>query len=341
MKAVVAYGANDLRIEEAPRPEAGPGEAVVRVAYGGICGSDMHYHQHGANGIYQLREPLILGHEIVGVIDSVGSGVDIDPGTPVAVHPAGPAPAAGETIARGLHLTVGGSYLGSASTTPHTQGGFAQFVRVDATQLRPLPPAVPLRRAALAEPLAVALHGVDRARDEVHGARVLVSGAGPIGCLTVAALVQRGAREIVATDLHAAPLVTARAVGATATVHLGQDPAPQPESFDVIIEASGSPRALTAALGAVRRGGTVVQLGMLPDGDLGIPLAGLVSREITLRGSQRFELELDEAVQILARTPALDAVITHDFDIEDAEEAFRVAADGSSSKVLLRMQPNP
>ena len=342
MTAVVAHGARDLRVSEVPIPVVGDEDVLVRVAFGGICGSDLHYYQHGRNGIYRLIEPLTLGHEIVGTVAEVGASArtDVPVGAPVAIHPARPTPPPGSRVARGLHLTVGGSYLGSASTTPHMQGGFAEYVRVSADQLRPLPDGLPLRRAALSEPLAVALHGVDRARGEIPGARVLVSGAGPIGCLTVAALVVRGAKEIVVTDLEQAPLQVARAVGAATTVRIGHDPMPADESFDVVIEASGSPRATASALSAVRRGGTIVQLGMLPDGDLGIPLAALVSREITLRGSQRFELELDEAIAILADTPALDAVVTHVFPLAAAQEAFDVAADGATStKVLLEVAP--
>jgi L-idonate 5-dehydrogenase len=296
MRAVVAHGAKDLRIDDVPSPVPGDDGVVVRVAFGGICGSDLHYHQDGRNGIYDLQEPLILGHEIVGTVAEVGPAADrpLSIGTRVAIHPARPTPLPGAHQARGLHLAIDGSYLGSASTSPHTQGGFAEFIRVRPEQLRPLPDTLPLRRATLAEPLAVAVHGIDRVAGGVAGSRVLVSGAGPIGCLAAAVLRLRGASEIVATDLHPFPLAIASAVGASSTVLLGDDPAPGPESFDVVIEASGSPRAFEAALTAVRRGGTVVQLGMLPSGPLEVPLAVLVSHEVTLHGSQRFEIELDD-----------------------------------------------
>lgn len=337
MRAAVVHGAEDLRIDEVEIPVLDASSVLVRVAFGGICGSDQHYYHHGRNGIYEITTPLIIGHEIVGTIAAVGD--DVDPAmtvdSPVAIHPARPTPKAGETVTLGLHLVPGGSYLGSASTTPHTHGGFAEYVRVDADQIRRLPDALPLRRAVLAEPLAVALHGVARAGD-VTGKTVLVTGAGPIGCLTIAALRAAGASEIITTDLSAEPLDIARRVGAAKTIQIGSGPPLDEESVDVVIEASGSPRATAGALHAVRRGGIIVQLGMLPAGDLPIPLAALVSREITLTGSQRFELELDQAIELLAVTPDLEAVIGPQFPLHDAEAAIIAAGSPSvAGKVII------
>lgn len=190
-------------------------------------------------------------------------------------------------------------------------------------QLRRPPAGLPLRRAALAEPLAVALHGVDRYDGDYAGKRVLVSRAGPIGCLAIAALRRRGAAEVVSTDVWEQPLRVAREVGADETRQLGHDQPLEDDSFDVVIEASGAPAARVSALRAVRRGGTIVQLGMLPDGDLPVPLASLMSREVTLRGSQRFDVELE-------------AVVSRVFPAHDVLAAFDAAADSrQSTKVLL------
>ena len=183
------HGAGDLREEEVPAPQAGPGRVRLRVAYAGICGSDLHYFAHGANGEFVVREPLVPGHEVSGTVDEDPSG-ELAPGTPVTVHPATFGPAA-DGLERHPHLRPGGSYLGSASTWPHTQGGMSERLVVRRDMVRVLPPEVPLRRGALAEPLAVALHAV-RVAGSVQGARVLVSGAGPIGQLTAAAALASG-----------------------------------------------------------------------------------------------------------------------------------------------------
>lgn len=341
MKAVTVTPGGGVASAERPVPMLAAGQVRVRVAYGGICGSDLHYAQNGRNGIYTVTEPMVLGHEVAGVVD-VSESAAVPVGSRVAVHPATPTPPPGGATGHGLHLADGGTYLGSASTTPHTDGGFSEFVVVDDAQIRHLPAQLPLRRAALAEPLAVAVHAVNRVQRPLADARILVAGAGPIGCLTIAALRAAGAAHITALDLLERPLAVASTVGADRTVQLGADPEPDPESFDVVIESSGSPRSLTNAVSWVKRGGTIVQLGLLPAGDISVSLAGLVSKEVTLHGSQRFDVELDEAVSILAAVPELDEIISHVFPAERAAEAFAVAADPSlSGKVLIGFGADP
>lgn len=342
MKAVVAHGVDDLRLDELEAPQAGPGQAVVRIVYGGICGSDLHYARTGRNGIYEIREPLVLGHEVVGVVATAGPSGEVPEGTPVAVHPATPTPTVGAQRGSGLNLFVGGTYLGSASTDPHTQGGFAEYLVVDEAQLRPLPAELPLRRGVLAEPLAVAIHAVGLIEERVRNARVLVSGSGPIGVLAVAALRDAGARHITAADLHRVPLETALAVGADEIVQLGTDGPLDDDSFDVVVEAAGVVPSVNTALRTVRRGGAVLQLGMLPAGDLTLPLASFISKEVLLQGTQRFDSELDEAIEMLARNPQIEHAISHEFSIESAAEAFSVAEDSATSaKVILNVSPDP
>lgn len=342
MKAVVVHAAGDLRIDERPVPEPGTDQVRVRIVYGGICGSDLHYAQSGRNGVYEVTEPLTLGHEVVGIVDAVGPGADAAVGAAVAIHPATPTPPVGAARGSGLNLTVGGTYLGSASTSPHTQGGFAEYLIVTPAQLRELPRALPLRRAVLAEPLAVAIHAVGLLGDRVQGARVLVSGAGPIGALAIAALRAAGAAHITATDLHQAPLETALAVGADAAVQLGVDPTLDDDAFDVVVEAAGAVPSLVTALRVVRRGGAILQLGILPPGDLSVPLASMVAKEVQLQGTQRFDSEMDEALEMLVADERIQRVISHQFDIADAVGAFTRASDPTrSAKVILAISPDP
>ena len=173
MKTLFIHGREDIRLEDVPTPEPGPGEVRLRIAYVGVCGSDLHYYFNGANGAFVVEEPMAPGHEVSGVVDFDPSG-KLDPGTPVTVHPAtfgDPIPG----IEDKRHLFPGGSYLGSASTHPHTQGGMSEFLIVKDFMVRPLPEGMDLRVAALAEPLGVALHGINVAGG-VEGKRVVVSG---------------------------------------------------------------------------------------------------------------------------------------------------------------------
>lgn len=334
MRALVINGKLDLVEAELPTPEPGPGQVRLRTAFGGVCGSDLHYYNEGANGEYVVREPLVPGHEVSGTVDSDPSG-ELAPGTPVTVHPATfGRPEHGIEDRR--HLWPGGAYLGSASTWPHTQGGMSEFLLVDKHMVRPLPSGLPLRRAALAEPLAVALHGITVAGG-VRGKRVLVSGSGPIGLLAIAACLAEGAAEVVATDVLPGPLERARRLGAHGTVQVGTEEIPA-LAFDVVLECSGVAAAVSTALLAARRAGIVVQVGMVPNEPRGINLAPLISKELQLRGAFRFDDEIDRAIELLDDTPGIEDVITHEVPADRALEAFAVARDSETSgKVVISL----
>jgi L-idonate 5-dehydrogenase len=323
MRACVVHGAGDLRVEHREVVDPGPGEVAIAIALGGICGSDLHYYHRGAVGDFQLREPMVLGHEVVGTMAD---------GTPVAIHPATPCDSCQECARGQRNVCARTRYLGSAAHQPHVQGGFTQRLVVPADQVRELPAGLDLRRAVLAEPLSVALHAVHRAGD-VTGRRVLVTGAGPIGCLVVAALREAGAAEIIVSDLLDAPLAIAAEVGATATSRADQE---WPGEVDVAIEASGSPAGLGTCLRRVRRGATVVLLGLLPPGDTGFPGNVAVTREITMVGAFRFDHEFDQAIALLSAGLHVDPIISHTFPLNEAKAAFDIAGDRRiASKVLL------
>lgn len=334
MKSLVIHGKEDIRWEDRDAPEPRDGEVRLRVGFVGICGSDLHYYFHGANGEYTIREPLVPGHELSGVVDLDPSG-RLAPGTPVTVHPARYG-ASVPGLEERPHLRPGGDYLGSAAADPHRQGGASELLIVEDHMVRVLPEGLPLERAALAEPLAVALHAVGLAGD-VTGRRVLVIGAGPIGLLVVAAAVHAGAAVVGASDVRAEPLDRAHALGAAEVALVGRDTI-DPESYDVVFECSGVGAALTQAVRAARRAGTVVQVGMLPNAEIGVNLAPMLAKELTIRGAFRFSTEIDDAVRLLAESDALDPVVSHVIPASDAVRAFELARDSSASaKVLLSL----
>lgn len=335
MDAVVITGKLDLAVVDSPAPVAGEGQVRVRVGYVGICGSDLHYYFEGANGAFVVREPLVPGHEVSGWIDSDPSG-ELAIGTAVAVHPARFGPPR-DDLPNAPHLRPGGSYLGSASTNPHTQGAMSDYLVIERGMVRILPPHLSARRAVLAEPLAVALHGAGRAGD-LSGARVLVCGAGPIGLLALVAARARGARHVTVSDLLPEPLERARALGVDAVVQVGVDDTGR-DAFDVVLECSGAAPAVSAALVAVRPRGTVVQIGMLPADARPIAIAPLIAKEVTLVGAFRFFDEMDEAIALLAADPSIDSVVTHVYSAADARTAFDVAKRPElSGKVIVEMR---
>ncbi len=335
IEALRVHGADDLRLDALPLAQPGPGDAVVRVEYGGICGSDLHYWREGAVGASVLRAPMTLGHEVVGtVVDGAAAGTRVVP------HPATTCGHCAWCASGRRHLCSELRYLGSAARWPHTEGGFATEITVPGDRLVPVPDGVHPRRAVLAEPTGVAWHAVSRAAAvgaELRGARVLVVGAGPIGLLVTAVAQHRGAGSITVVDTRERPLRVAERVGADRTVPAGEADGIGPWA-DIAFESSGAPAGLATALHHTGPGGTVVAVGQQPAVDTPVPAWLAVTRELTLTGSLRMDTELVQALDFLA-APGIDvdAVVTHVYPIGAAVEAFTTAMDADvSSKVLLR-----
>ncbi len=334
MKAAVIKGARDLAVVDLDDPSISAGQVLIRVSHVGICGSDLSYFNKGAIGAYQVVEPLVPGHEMSGTIvqdDRVGGLV---PGTKVTVHPATPGIPVPGLDAR-KNVWPQSKYLGSAMTVPHQQGAMSSLFVIDAKNVRVLPDNLPLRRAALAEPLAVGLHAI-RVAGDVSGRRVLVSGVGPIGLLLALACRAKGA-EVTVSDVLPEAISRAAELGLTSGIVVGVDVMPE-EVFDIVFEASGAPPAVSPCLAAAKRCGTIVQIGILPAGNQPVDMSIVTMRELTLLGSFRFNEELDEAIQMLAEHPQLEAVITHEFELDEVVSAFECAADPVQSlKVLVAL----
>ena len=336
MRAAFIDSKESIRIAELETPQPTDDQVRVRIDYVGICGSDLHYYFDGANGAFVVREPLIPGHEVSGRIDHDPTG-EWQPGTPVTVHPA----TFGEhrdDLADAPHLWPGGAYLGSASTWPHTQGGLVECILVDREMVRPLPPTLPVRRAVLAEPLAVALHGLGKAGD-VRGKKLLVTGVGPIGLLAVAASVAAGA-EVTVTDVFDEPLQRALALGASEALNVTRDDVPG-SAYDVVLECSGVAASINTALKAAAIGGTVVQVGMVPDAERPLNIAAFISKELRWYGTFRFNDEIDHAIVLLDENPGIEDVVTHVIPADDVVQAFATARDSrASGKVVVEVWPS-
>ncbi|MHC0612669.1 L-idonate 5-dehydrogenase [Komagataeibacter oboediens] len=336
-EALVIHARRDLRLDTRTLPPPGPDEVRVNMAWGGICGSDLHYFAHGGVGASVLHAPMVLGHEVSGTVAAVGGAVDgFAVGDAVAIHPARPCGACPECSRGQRNLCRNMRFLGSAAYDPHTDGGFSRAMIVSAAQLRHLPPGLDTRRACLAEPLSVGLHAIARAGD-VRERSVLVQGSGPIGLLLVAGLVHHGAGRIVVTDLEDFPLRCAARLGADACHNTRHDTVD--EEFDIVFEATGVPRALPGAIARTRRGGILVQVGMFPPGDVAVPVAQIISRELDFRGTFRFDTEFDAALALLAERPEIaDIVVTQQFPLSDFAAAFALAPDRTqAAKILLSL----
>ncbi|MBC7801454.1 MAG: L-idonate 5-dehydrogenase [Gemmatimonadaceae bacterium] len=341
MQAIVIHAARDLRIEDVELPAMGPTDVAVRIGAGGICGSDLHYYQDGGFGAVRLRHSMVLGHEVAGTVTEVGAAVThVAPGDQVAVNPSRPCRACRFCLAGQSNQCLDMLFFGSAMRMPHVQGGFRQQLVCDGAQAVRVPQDLPLTLAAFTEPLAVCLHAARQA-GPLLGARVLVTGAGPIGMLAMLAARHAGAREVVITDLVDAPLALARQVGADAAYNLRSDPGaldrflPDKGQFDVVFEASGSAAALAGAIAVARPGAVIVQVGI--GGEASLPLNMLVAKEIMLRGTFRFHEEFAQAADAIAsRRIDVSPLLTEVLPMARAVEAFELAGDRSRAmKVQL------
>ena len=272
MRACVLHAAMDLRLEERPDLPLENDHVRVRFGAGGICGSDLHYYFDGRVGDFAVREPLILGHEVAGEVIEVGAAVArVKVGDRVAVNPSLPCWQCRACQAGRTNLCARMTFFGSAAVMPHIQGAFREQLVAHESQCFAVPASTPFAIAAMAEPLAVCLHAVQRA-GALPGAHVLITGCGPIGALTCLAARHAGAARITITDVADAPLAVAERVGADKTVNVARSPEriegykADKGWFDVAFEASGNPQALITCLDCTRPGGRIVQLGMLPPG---------------------------------------------------------------------------
>jgi L-idonate 5-dehydrogenase len=336
--ACTLHGALDLKVEPREPPALGPHDVRLRLGAGGICGSDLHYWQHGRVGAFQLREPLVPGHEASGVVEATGPEVTrVKVGDRVAINPSHPCGRCDHCRDGRLNLCRHMFFLGSASVFPHAQGMFAQSFVMGERQLTAITePEVSLGEIACAEPLSIGLHAVARA-GSLLAKTVLVTGGGTIGCMSVLAARLAGAAQVIVCDIAERPLQMACAVGADRVVRSDQAAAGSlADIADVAIEAAGSPAALATCLAAIRRGGTIVQVGTLPP-ELPFPANSLMVRELDYKGAFRANHEFDWAVQaIRSRRVDVRPLITAQLPLRQAQQAFELALDkGRSTKVQL------
>jgi L-idonate 5-dehydrogenase len=326
-KAIVCHAPEDLRLDTFETETLGPHQLAVRVAYGGICGSDLHYFRHGGFGTIRIKEPMVLGHEVSGIVSAVGASVtQFVAGQRIAISPSRPCGQC-HYCQKGQHNhCLDMRFYGSAMRFPHIQGAFRESLVIDASQAHPLSDNLSLSLAALAEPLS----------GSVFGKQVLVTGCGPIGVLLIAGLRRAGAARIVAVDVTDQPLACARAMGADETINLTTTPdglapfAANKGVFDVMFEASGNDKALRSGLDVVTPRGVIVSIGL--GGDSTLPLNQLVGKELELRGTFRFHEEFAVAVRFL-NEGLIDGrpVISHVIDFDQAIHAFELAGDKSQA----------
>lgn len=311
---------------------------LIKISRGGICGSDLHYYQHGKIGNYLVKAPMILGHEVIGNVVATDSPA-LAINQPVAINPSKPCGNCKYCLHDEENQCTDMRFFGSAMYFPHVDGGFCEYKVVDTSQCVPYTSSADEKIMAFAEPLAVAIHAVQQS-GEVRNKRVFISGTGPIGCLVVAAVKASGAAEIICADLHSRSRELACAMGASSVIDPQQTlPAYLTEEkgyFDVSFEVAGNIKSLANCIDVTRAKGIIVQVGMT-NGCVDFSLMPLIAKELILKGSFRFTHEFNTAVHwlengVINPLPLLSA----EFPFNELEQALILAGDKSkAAKVQL------
>lgn len=309
VETVKVYSEGVVGIENS-QLEVAPDEILVRVTRGGICGSDIHYYQHGGVGDFKLQHPMTLGHEVIGRVESTGQTVAINPSLPCGV--------CSYCEDGDSNQCIDMEFFGSAMRNPHVNGGFSEYLAVKKSQLVPYDASISNDVMAFSEPLAVAIHAINQSGG-VLGKKVLVTGCGPIGCLIIAACRAAGASEIVGSDISERCRNIALDMGADST-YSPMDGAVAEHSenkgyFDASFEASGAVQAFHTCIDVTKAKGALVLVGMRP-GMVDFPLTKCLAKEINLCGTFRFVSEFKTAVNWLEKgkinpLPLLTKVFPH------------------------------
>ncbi len=345
MKAAVWHGREDIRIEDRELKSLKDNEVTIRVAWAGICGSDLHEFEEGpvfiptkANDLLTGGiAPLTMGHEFSGIVEVIGKNVTkYKVGDRVSVNP---------TITHGKRSEYDDIYDGFSFIGLHCDGGFADFVNVPESAVYHLPDNLSLETAALIEPTAVAVQAVKEGGLR-FGDTVAVFGAGPIGLVTIAAAKAGGATKIIALDLSDSRLAMAKEIGATHIINSGKEDAVEairkivPRGVDVAFEVAGVQKTVEQSIYATKPRGTMVIISIFANPITWHPMQ-LINTGVKVTSSIAYSpSSFQETIDLMA-SGQLDvtSIITKKIEFKDiVEEGFKtLVSDKTQSKILVTL----
>jgi L-iditol 2-dehydrogenase len=334
MRASVLNGIGDLTVEERPVPTPGPGEVLVRIGSVGVCGSDIHYYDHGRIGPYVVERPLVLGHEAGGEVVRLGADVSrVEPGQRVSIEPGVPCRSCEQCLAGRYNLCPDVRFF----ATPPYDGAFCEYVVMPESFVHPVPDNLSDDAAGLIEPLSVGIWACRRGQ-VAPGSRVLITGAGPIGLVCLQAALAYGAADVAVSDVNAHRLALATKLGATSVVDVSKvELSATGVEPDVLLECSGNGRATTDAVRTVASAGRVVLIGMGGD-ELTLPLSYVQDRELVITGAFRYANTWPTAISLVASGRVnLDSLVTGHYGLDEVEKALTASRrDPSTIKPMVR-----
>ena len=339
MRTAVLVEPTEFELQDRGRPTPGPEDVLVAIRDVGICGSDVHYYEHGRIGDYVVEEPLVLGHESAGEVVEVGENVTgLEPGDRVALEPGVPCRRCAHCKRGEYHLCESVEFM---ATPPH-DGAFAEYVSWPADFAYELPGTVSTVEGALCEPLSVGIHAARRGNVGT-GDTVLVTGAGPIGLLAAEAARAAGATDVLITDIVPEKLEFARERGVDRAINIAEtdletavDEYTDGVGADVVVEASGAEASIRSTLDGVRRGGTVVLVGLSDEAAVPLDVLDVIDNEIDVHGSFRYANTYPAAIDLLADDVVdVEGLVDFRSPLSDVADAFERAMEPTVIKGMI------
>lgn len=338
MRSAMIKDVGDIGVVERDVTEPPPGWVRVRVTSAGICGTDLHFLDGSLGNPAGIRP----GHEVAGVVEAVGEGGTMAPGTHVAVEPIIGCGTCVPCRGRRPNLCLEIQTIGV-----HHPGGLADHVDAPESALHELPPALPAAAAAFSEPMAVCVRAMRIGQIDATD-RVAIIGAGTIGLLSVLTARQAGAAEVTIAARHPHQQELARRLGADAVFATSEEltDAVGPDHVDAVVETvGGEAETLAEATAIARRGGRIVVLGLF-SGDAALPGFPLFAKELTVAASNCYGTDLGgsdfaRGVELVtSHADRIDQLVTHTFELDDVAAAFATAGDKSTRAVKVQIRPD-
>jgi len=342
MRASVLSGASSISVEQRPIPAVQSDEVLVRVAAVGVCGSDVHYYREGRIGDFVVEGPLVLGHEVSGRIAAVGAGVDPGRiGQRVAIEPQRPCRVCWQCKSGRYNLCPEVAFY----ATPPVDGGMSEYAVIRADFAHLLPDHASYELGALCEPVSVGIHCC--ALTSVRPAdTVVVMGAGPIGLLAVVAARQRGAGQVIASDIFPKRLEIARELGAIPVDVRSESIGGVIEErtggrgADKLFDTSGVRSVIEAAPNLMRKGGAIAVVGLPADDSVTYHMLEVVDKELSIHGVFRYANTYASAVALVSSGQyPVEAVITDRVPLDEALAGFErtLTEKDSTIKVMIEI----
>jgi len=320
-----------LRIEEREVPQPGPDEVLVQIKSVGVCGSDIHYFEHGRIADFVVEQPLVLGHESSGVVTAIGDNVtDLEVGTTVAMEPGVPCGRCQQCRAGRYNLCPDVEFF----ATPPIDGAFCEYVVLPRDFVHPVPRHVSYDAAALVEPLSVGVWACQKANVSL-GTRVLITGGGPIGAICALVARARGADVVGVSDINSERRERVAQLGFPAIDPVSGD---IPEA-DVLLECSGAAAAIDQGIRALTPAGIAVLIGMAPTDTVQVPVGAIQGKEIWLTGTFRYANTYPSAIDLVSSGKVdLDALVSAHYSLDQVEKALTHGAEHPADmKVIVRV----